>query len=149
MKVGGRTEDLNYLWIMFKAYFCAELPYNWIHFTSSKTDPIFSFLYKSKNTDINFSTTKDYRHKKFKKNFKHKSRICFVWRKYIFFSFTVQSVLHKMYQKNRNRETFRQGWACVLFKRTQSSCVLLGSFQKKAMFLCPFVFFIKRTLHSL
>ena len=40
-------------------------------------------------------------------------------------------------------------WACVLFKRTKRSCVLLRSFQKNETFLCSFAFFIKRTLRSL
>ena len=41
-----------------------------------------------------------------------------------------------------------QGWACVFFKRTQRSCILLRSFQKNEMFSRSFAFFIKRTLHS-
>ena len=43
----------------------------------------------------------------------------------------------------------RQGWASVLFKRTQCCCILLRSFQKNEMFLHSFAFFIKRTLRSL
>ena len=42
-----------------------------------------------------------------------------------------------------------QGWAYVLFKRTQCSCVLLHSFQKNEAFLRSFAFFIKRTERSL
>ena len=38
-----------------------------------------------------------------------------------------------------------QGWACILFKRVQHSCILLHSFQKNATFSCSF---IKRTLLS-
>ena len=42
-----------------------------------------------------------------------------------------------------------QGWAYVLFKRMQRSCVLLRSFQKNATFSRSFAFFIKRALLSL
>ena len=42
-----------------------------------------------------------------------------------------------------------QGWANVLFKRTQCSCILLRSFQKNTLFSHSFVFFIKRMLRSL
>ena len=45
--------------------------------------------------------------------------------------------------------TFSQGWASVLFKRTQRSRFLLLYFQKNEMFLRSFAFFIKRTLDSL
>ena len=43
----------------------------------------------------------------------------------------------------------KQGWAYILFKRTQRSCFLLRSFQKNAAFSRSFAFFIKRTPHSL
>ena len=42
-----------------------------------------------------------------------------------------------------------QGWAYILFKRTQRSCILLRSFQKNAAFSRSFAFFIKRTPRSL
>ena len=42
-----------------------------------------------------------------------------------------------------------QGWANVLFKRMQCSCVLLSYFQKNATFSCSFAFFIKRMMRSL
>ena len=42
-----------------------------------------------------------------------------------------------------------QGWACILFKRMQRSCVILLSFQNNAMFSRSFTFFIKRMLRSL
>ena len=48
-----------------------------------------------------------------------------------------------------NTKWEHQGWAYVLFKRTQHSCVLLRSFQKNATFSRSFAFFIKRTLRSL
>ena len=46
-------------------------------------------------------------------------------------------------------EKKNKGWACILFKRTQRSRILLRSFQKNETFLCSFAFFIKRTLRSL
>ena len=45
--------------------------------------------------------------------------------------------------------TWLQGWAYVLFKRTQRSFVLLHSFQKNETFLRSFEFFIKRMKRSL
>ena len=42
-----------------------------------------------------------------------------------------------------------QGWAYVLFKITQRSCVLLHSFQNNEQFSRSFAIFIKRTKHSL
>ena len=42
-----------------------------------------------------------------------------------------------------------QGWASVLFKRTQRSRVHLRSFQKNKTFSRSFALFIKRTLRSL
>ena len=44
---------------------------------------------------------------------------------------------------------YDQGWAYALFKRTQRSCILLRSFQKKATFFRSFAFFIKRMLRYL
>ena len=52
-------------------------------------------------------------------------------------------------------ESNLQGWANVLFIRTQHSCILLHSFQKNATFSCSFAFFAffyilyKRTLRFL
>ena len=43
----------------------------------------------------------------------------------------------------------KQGWAHVLFKRTQRSCVLLHSFQNNETFSRSFAFYLKRTKHSL
>ena len=45
--------------------------------------------------------------------------------------------------------TWLQGWAYVLFKRTQRSFVLLHSFQKNETFSHSFAFFIKRMKRSL
>ena len=63
---------------------------------------------------------------------------------------------------SRDLEGNKQCWACILFKRTQRSCILLHSFQKNATFSRSFAFFkknaaffaffyvlYKRTLHSL
>ena len=41
-----------------------------------------------------------------------------------------------------------QGWANVLFKRTQRSCFFFAFFSKECNVLAFFAFFMKRTLHS-
>ena len=51
--------------------------------------------------------------------------------------------------KGRTESTRRQGWARILFKRTQNSCVLFRSFEKNATFFTFFSVLLKRTQHSL
>ena len=49
----------------------------------------------------------------------------------------------------RSQRIIKQGWASVLFKRTQRSCVLLCSLLKNAAFFAFFCILYKRTRRSL
>ena len=51
--------------------------------------------------------------------------------------------LSNLIKQSYYEEANCQGWACILFKRVQHSCILLHSFQKNATFSCSFAFFSK------